>query len=350
VLAWGTGYTTGVLQAWLDAPRVLRLQEAPIPTPQSGEVVVRIRVALTCGTDLKTYRRGHAKLPFGRFGHEGAGEVVAVGEGVSHLQVGQRVTWLPTAPCEACAMCQRGRPNLCRRLFDSVVLGTYAEYLRINARVAARHVFPLEGLSDLQGAFVEPLACVVHAWRQLEPLPGKRVCIVGTGAMGYLHLLEARARGGETVVVGRRAERLELARELGAQHTVQASDDADWQAQVRRLTDGGADVVVEATGAKAVWELAPDLAAPGGKVLLYSGLAKGETVSVLAERWHYDELTILGSFHFTTQDAHTALERLRQGQLPVERLITGVYPLRAIVDVFERLDRGEGVKYAIVPD
>lgn len=338
-----------MLQAWLDAPRALRLQDAPIPVPDAGEVVVRVRVALTCGTDLKTYRRGHAKLPFGLFGHEGAGEVVAVGEGVSYLQVGQCITWLPTAPCDACALCRRGRPNLCRNLFDSVVLGTYAEYLRINARVAQRHVFPLEGLSDLQGAFVEPLACVIHAWRQLEPLPGNRVCIVGTGAMGYLHLMEARARGCETVVVGRRAERLELARELGAQHTVQATDDADWQAQVIRLTDGGADVVIEATGAKAIWERAPDLAAPGGKVQLYSGLAKGESVSVLAERWHYDELTILGSFHFTTQDAHLALERLRQGQLPVERLISGAYPLRELPAVFERLDRGEGIKYAIVP-
>ncbi len=338
-----------MLQAWLDAPRALRLQDAPIPVPEPGEVVVRVRVALTCGTDLKTYRRGHAKLPFGAFGHEGAGEVVAVGAGVSHLQVGQRVTWLPTAPCGACALCRRGRPNLCRNLFDAVVLGTYAEYLKINARVAQRHVFPLEGLSDLQGAFVEPLACVIHAWRQLEPLPGARVCIVGTGAMGYLHLLEAQARGCETLVVGRRTERLALARELGARHTVQAGDDSEWQAQARALTDGGADVVIEATGAKAIWELAPELAAPGGKVLLYSGLAKGECVSVLAERWHYDELTILGSFHFTTQDAHTALERLQRHQLPVERLITDAYSLREIVSVFERLDRGEGIKYAIVP-
>jgi L-iditol 2-dehydrogenase len=338
-----------VLQAWLDAPRALRLQDVPIPVPDSGEVVVRVRVALTCGTDLKTYRRGHAKLPFGRFGHEGAGEVVAVGDGVSHLQVGQRVTWLPTAPCGACPLCQRGRPNMCRNLFDAVVLGTYAEYLRIDARVAAQHVFPLEGLSDLQGAFVEPLACVIHAWRQLEPLPGNRVCIVGTGAMGYLHLLEARARGCEMVVVGRRAERLELARALGAHHTVQASDDADWQVQVLRLTDGGADVVVEATGAKAIWELAPNLAAPGGKVLLYSGLAKDERVSILAERWHYDELTILGSFHFTTQDALTALERLREGRMPVEQLITDSFPLCEIAYAFEQLDRGRGIKYAITP-
>ncbi|MCS6923688.1 MAG: alcohol dehydrogenase catalytic domain-containing protein [Fimbriimonadales bacterium] len=334
-----------MLQAWLAAPRALSVRDVPIPHPAAGEVVVRVRLALTCGTDLKTYRRGHAKLPFGLFGHEGAGEIVAVGEGVEHLQVGQRVAWLPTAPCGECFTCRRGRFNLCRNLFESVVLGSYAEYLKINARVARVHVFPLEGLSDLRGAFVEPLACVLHAWRVLEPLPGKIVCILGTGAMAYLHLMEAKARGCYTVVVGRRAERLALAKDLGADATL-LFDAVD---TLPAHTDGGADVVIEATGAKAVWELAPHLAAPGGKVLLYSGLAKGETVSILAERWHYDELTILGSFHFTTEDALHALRRLHEPAFAVERLITDTRPLSEIVQVFEQLDRGEGIKFAIVP-
>ncbi|MDW8107221.1 MAG: alcohol dehydrogenase catalytic domain-containing protein [Armatimonadota bacterium] len=339
-----------MLAAWLSAPRALTLRELPIPEPTEGEVVVRVRLALTCGTDLKTYRRGHPKLPFGAFGHEGVGEVVAVGAGVAHVHVGQRITWLPTAPCGECLTCRRGRYNLCRHLFDTVVLGTYAEYLRINARVARVHLFPLNGLSDVRGAFVEPLACVLHAWRVLEPLPGNRVCIVGTGAMGYLHLMEAVARHCAVVVVGRRPERLQLARELGAYETVPIADDSDaWIAQVHALTDGGADVVIEATGAKALWELAPALAAPGGKVLFYSGLAKGETVCVSAERWHYDELTLLGSFHFTTHDALAALERLRQREFAVERLISDTRPLREIVQVFEQLERGVGIKYAIVP-
>ncbi len=334
-----------MLQAWLSAPRALTLRESPIPEPAAGEVVVRVRLALTCGTDLKTYRRGHAKLPFGLFGHEGTGEIVAVGAGVEHLQVGQRVTWMPTAPCRECFTCRRGRYNLCRNLFDSVVLGSYAAYLKINARVTSVHVFPLEELSDLRGAFVEPLACVLHAWRMLEPLPGKTVAILGAGAMAYLHLMEAKARGCHAIVVARRPERLELARALGADETL----GFDQLHTLRERTDGGADIVIEATGAKAVWELAPELAAPGGKVLLYSGLAKGETVQVLAERWHYDELTILGSFHFTTQDALNALQRLRQQEFAVERLITDTRPLSELVQVFEALDRGEGIKYAIVP-
>ncbi len=336
-----------MLQAQLLAPRELVLREVPIPQPREGEVLVRVRVALTCGTDLKTYRRGHARLPFGVFGHEGAGDVAALGAGVSHLSVGQPVTWLPTAPCGECPLCQRGRPNLCRQLFDAVVLGTYADYLLINARVARMHLFPLEGLDYRRGAFTEPLACVLHAWRVLTPLPGRRVCILGTGAMGYLHLMVARARGCEVLMVGRRAERLQLAKELGAETLV--ADPAELPVRVQAATDGGADVVIEATGARAIWELAPQLCAPGGKVLLYSGLAKGEQVCFDAERLHYDEVALLGSFHYTTQSAQDALQMLRDPSLPVERLITDTRPLKEIPQVFEELDRGIGLKVAIVP-
>jgi L-iditol 2-dehydrogenase len=338
-------------QAQLRAPRALVLQEVPIPEPREGEVLVRIRLALTCGTDLKTYRRGHAKLPFGPFGHEGAGDVVAVGAGVRHLQVGQAVTWLPTAPCGACFLCQRGRPNLCRRLFEAVVLGTYADYLLINARVAQQHVFPLDGLDYRRAAFTEPLACVLHAWRVLEPLPGKQVCIIGTGAMGYLHLMEACRRGCRVLMLGRRPERLALAQQLGAEATMQI-DMAKGHALVQAVqaeTGGGADVVIEATGARAIWELAPQLCAPGGKVLLYSGLTKGETVCFEAERLHYDEMSLLGSFHYTTQDAHEALRRLREPSFPIERLITDTRPLDEIVQVFEELEQGIGLKVAVVP-
>lgn len=329
-----------MLQAQLLAPRQLVLREVPLPNLAPGEVLVKVHVALTCGTDLKTYRRGHAKLPFGPFGHEGAGEIVAVGEGVSHLHVGQQVTWMPTAPCGQCDMCQRGRPNLCRNLFESVVLGSYAEYLRINARVAQVHVFPLDGMEPLRGAFAEPLACVIHAWRLLEPLGGKRVVIFGSGAMGYLHLMEAQARGYSAMMVGRRMERLQLAQELGAEVWV-----LDNPAEAPERFDA----VIEATGARSMWEVAPRWCMPGGKVLFYSGLAKEETVCLPAETLHYDELTLLGSFHLTTEDALCALNRLKSGDLPVERLITDTCPLRDIAQVYERLDRGEGMKYAIVP-
>jgi L-iditol 2-dehydrogenase len=341
------GYNNGVRQAVLQSPGHLTLSEVPIPEPGPGEVLVRVKLALTCGTDLKTYRRGHAKLPLGPFGHEGSGDVVAVGAGVEHLKPGQRVTWTPTAPCNACDMCRRNRPNLCRNLMDAVVLGSFADYLLINARVAAVHVLPiLPELDYLEAAFVEPLACVLHGWRLLEPLPGNRICIVGTGTMGLLHLMEAKRRGCKTVVMGRREERLRLARELGADECFLM----EHASQMTQWTDGGADVVIEATGAKSVWEETPNLAAPGGKILFYSGLASGEHVRFSAEQLHYRELTLIGTFHYTTTDVYDAYERLKNLELKVRQLITAVRPLSEIVQVFQDLDAGIGMKYAVVMD
>lgn len=340
-------FTVNMRQAQIQAAGKLILAEVPVPEPGPGELLVRVKVALTCGTDLKTYRRGHAKLPFGPFGHEGSGEVVAAGRGVEHLKPGQAVTWTPTAPCNTCRMCRRNRPNLCLNLMDSVVLGSYADYLLVNARVTAVHVLPIPpGLDYTEAAFAEPLACVLHGWRLLEPLPGDRVCIVGTGAMGLLHLMEAKRRGCKVIVMGRREHRLRFARELGADECFfmeQASQMLEW-------TDGGADVVIEATGVKSVWEETPSLAAPGGKLLFYSGLASGEQVRFSAEQLHYRELALIGTFHYTTADVYAAYERLKNRELNVRQLITATRPLSEIVQVFQDLDAGIGMKYAIVPE
>lgn len=344
-------------QAVLRAPRELELVEVPVPEPGEGELVVRVQVALTCGTDLKSYRYGHAKLPFGPFGHEGSGDIAKVGEGVAGFSVGQPVVWTPTAPCLQCGPCRRGYPNLCRHLMESVVLGTYADYVRINARVVAQHVLPKpENLPYIEAAFVEPLACVLHGWRLLEAKGNETVCILGTGSMGYLHLLEAKRRGCQVLMVGRRQERLTLANTLGADEGLllhgRLDTETDLQSiarQVQAYLQDGADVVIEATGSRSGWEVAPLLAAPGGKVLLYSGLPRGTFVHLPAERLHYDELHLIGSFHYTTTDVHEAYQLLQEHALPVSALITAVQPLEHIREVFQDLDQGKGIKYAIIP-
>src|SRR5579875_3144442 len=131
-----------VRQAVLRAPYELTLRDVPEPDPGPGEVVVRIRAALTCGTDLKTYRRGHPRVPFGPFGHE-------------------------------CAGCRAGRENLCETLFDEIAVGAYADAIRLPARIVRRHLLPKPApLSYIEAAFLEPLACVVHGWRRLGAAPG----------------------------------------------------------------------------------------------------------------------------------------------------------------------------------
>ena len=183
-------------QAVLLEPRRIELITRPVPTPGAGEVLLRVRAALTCGTDLKTYRRGHPKVPFGPFGHECAGDVAAVGGGVSHVREGDAVVPTPTAPCGVCAPCRQSRENLCERQFEGIVLGAYADYLLVNEKVAARHLLrkPNE-ISYIEAAFLEPLSCVIHAWDRLRPRPVEHVAVIGLGAIGLLHVKMAKAVG-----------------------------------------------------------------------------------------------------------------------------------------------------------
>ena len=337
-------------QAILRGPRALDLAEVPVPAPGPGEVVVRVRAALTCGTDLKTFRRGHPRLPFGPFGHEAAGDVAAVGDGVRHVAPGQAVVFVPTAPCGACPPCRRTRENLCARLFDAIALGAYADAILLPARIVARHLFPKpEGLGYAEAACLEPLACVVHGWRRLGAVTGP-VAVVGVGPIGLLFVQMAAAQGLQVVAVGRRPEGLARARACGAAHVLDA-DGRDVGEALRALCgDDGPEVVVEATGAQAVWEAAPGWAAPGGRVLLFGGLAGGSRPAFDATRLHYGEVDLVGAFHYTTDDVRWALDLLASGRIRPDLLIAARRPLSAVREVFDALDRGAGPKVALIPD
>jgi L-iditol 2-dehydrogenase len=352
-------------QAILRGPRVLDLVEAPEPAPGPGEVIVRIRAALTCGTDLKTYRRGHPRLAYGPFGHEATGDVAGVGDGVDGFAEGDPVMFVPTAGCGVCAACRRGFDNLCRTQFEEIALGAYGDYLRLPPRIVRTHLFPKpEHLSYLDAAFLEPLACVIHGWQRLAPngpaptgpAPGGLapegagvVAIIGLGAIGVLHVHEARRRGYEVVAVGRRPESLALAAQAGAQHLVDASRD-DPERAIRAVAAGGADLVIECTGSIEVWEAAPRWVAPGGQVLLFGGLAEGSAPVFDATRLHYEEIDLTSAFHFRSVDVREALRLLTNGEIRPGHLITEHRPLDGIREVFVDLDRGAGAKYAVLPN
>ncbi len=337
-------------QAILRAPRVLDLAETAVPSPGPGEVVVRIRAALTCGTDLKTYRRGHPRVAFGPFGHEAAGDVAAMGDDIEGLSEGQPVAFVHTAGCGRCEPCRRGRENLCATLFDEIALGAYGDFLRLPARIVRRHLFPKpQGLSYIEAAFLEPLACVVHAWERLGQAAGARVAVIGLGPIGLLHIHEARRRGHEVIAVGRRRPGLGLAERAGAGHTLDSSTTEVGQA-LRALTGGGPDLVIECTGSPEVWNAAPDWSAPGGRVLLFGGLPGDSRAEFDATRLHYGEVDLVSAFHYRTADVRQALHLLATGAVKPYDMITGTRPLGAIGEVFQDLDRGIGTKYAILPE
>lgn len=368
-------------QAYVERIGSLTFRELPVPRPGPGELLVRIHTTLTCGTDLKTFRRGHAVLAVpGPLGHEAAGVVEAVGDGVTDFSPGDAVMWAPTAPCRQCGACARGLYNHCETLFRRIAMGAYADYILLPKHVVAQHVFHKpEHLPFEEAALMEPLACILRGWRRLGAFPdghggSKRagdearsdapmnvdpaarrggidsVLIIGVGAIGLLHVAVARALGcPQITAVGGRESGLALARRLGAHHAVQGHVPA----VADRLRSAGlaeADVVIECTGNPQVWAAAPALTRVGGKAMLFGGLTGGAEVAFSARRIHYDEVTLMGSFHYTPADVVEARRLLAEGEMKLGGLITGVRPLSELLEAFEDLERGEGVKFALRPE
>jgi len=333
-------------------PGRLELRDLPIPEPGPGEVIVKVAAALTCGTDLKAYQRGHRLfVPPMPFGHEFAGAISAVGAGVAGWRTGDAVTAANSAPCNACFYCRRGRQQLCEQLESRFNWGAFAEYIRVPAHIVAQNMHRVPAaLPFAQAALIEPLACALHGVRDAEIQLGDTVAIIGAGAQGLMQVQLARARGaGQVIVVGRAHGRLERARQLGAQITISTLND-DPIARVHALTGGrGADIVLESAGSAATWQLALALARPGATAVMFSGLPGGTEVPFDATRLHYGEITIKGCFHHTPQLVEQALELLASGVVDGGALIDGQIGLAQIEDGLQRMARSEAIKLAVIP-
>ncbi len=335
----------------LVQPRKIELRDEPELHAPSGGLVIRVRAALTDGTDLKAYRRGHPQMPMPtRFGHEFSGDIVALGEGVSDWSVGDAVMCVHSAPCGSCFWCERSEQELCVSVMATKILGAYAECIAIPAHIVAQNCYrkPHELPYD-EAAFLEPLACVVHSVSYAGVHSGDWALVLGDGGFGLLHAKVLRAQGVRVILAGRRDERLEIARSCEIDCVVdtktQNLDDV-----VAAKTDGrGFDCVIECTGSEDVWERAPHYARRGGTVLFFGGLPASASVTFLARRMHYDEVKLLSPFHFTPRAVRAAYDLLVSGEIEVATLVTSTFPLHRIGDVFAELDAGRGVKYAIIP-
>jgi L-iditol 2-dehydrogenase len=277
--------------------------------------------------------------------------VAAVGAGVTAFAVGDPILSVHSAPCGTCYWCLHAEEELCERVMETKILGAYAEYVALPPHITARNAFRKpENVSYEAGAFLEPLACVVHALRQVPLAHDSSLVVIGDGGFGILHALVARAFGvASPILIGRRASRLELARRLGIARTIDARQ-SDPAAALAELTGGrGADVLIESTGTKAVWEAAPALVRRGGVVSLFGGLPGGTPVTFDSTRLHYDEVRLLSPFHFTPRAVREAFDLLARGAIDVEPLISERFALERVGDAFASLDAGDGLKYAIVP-
>ncbi|MFN2149456.1 MAG: zinc-binding dehydrogenase [Anaerolineales bacterium] len=333
-------------------PGELEVQTIPIPDPGPDDLLVKIGAATTCGTDVKTYRRGHHLIvPPTPFGHEFAGEIVAVGKNVEQFRPGMRVVPHNSAPCQTCYYCKHGQENLCDNLLFN--FGAFAEYAIIPGPIARLNTFEIpDHLSYPEASLLEPLVSVMHGQRVIKIQPGEHVAIIGAGGpIGLMHLQMARLSGAAQVIaVDLSDERLKVAQQLGASATINPHE-ADPVERIHELTSGrGVDVAIESAGAKEAWQTAIQSVRKGGRVLWFGGL-KGGTPIELDTHWiHYGELSLHGTFHGTPLDVHKSFELLKHGVLDTGALISGRAPLEGVEQALQRMSAGEIVKMAIIPD
>jgi L-iditol 2-dehydrogenase len=307
--------------ARLYAPGDLRIEEVPKPEPEPGDVLVEIELALTDGTDLKTFRRGHPVLlreSPAPFGHEFCG-----------LVGGRRVVAANSAPCGACDGCARGEQ--CRELV--FLAGAYADWILVPERIAAVNLHEVPpGVAPEVAAMVEPLACCLRGVERAGIHAGDTVAILGAGPIGLMLAACVADAGGWPVVVGGRPERQGLVELFGAESGAGA----------------GADVVIEAVGSDTAWSDAVELVRPGGTVAMFGGLPRDARPTVDAYRLHYEELTVRGSFHHTPATVRAALGFLGSGAYPWERLVTHRILLDELPALFADPPR-DLLKAAVVP-
>jgi L-iditol 2-dehydrogenase len=314
--------------AVLYGPKDVRYEDVPEPVPGPGEIVLRTLAAFSCGTDRKVVKRGyHARMlkPPCVFGHEAAGEVVAVGEGVASFAVGDRVLAANSAPCGECRPCMRGRLSLCGDL--EFWNGSFAERFKVPARVVARNVLPLGGVAAEDAAMTEPLACCVKGLADADVRSGDRVLVIGSGSIGLMLARLGVLRGAEMTLAARRAEGRELARAQGVRSTVEIREDANGAAVLEAPAESRFDVVFDAGGVPETASLSLRSAAPGGTVSLFAGPPSDARIELDPSRVHYEELRIIGSFHHTPAAFREAFGLIRDGAIRPRDFVSARLPL-----------------------
>jgi len=346
--------TQQMTAAVLYGKEQLQIETVDVPKIGPGDVLVRVRAALTCGTDVKVFSRGyHARMivPPALFGHELSGDVVEVGSKVGNFVVGQRVVAANSAPCGECFYCRRSQENLCEDLLFNN--GAYAEYIRIPERIVQKNMYEVPAHVGYQdAALAEPLACVLRGLEETGLRPGDTVAIIGLGPIGMMFVRLAKALyGARVIAIGRRRPQLDRAARMGADELVLNAEGADVVGPVREMTGGrGADVVIEAVGLPEVWELATRLLRRGGVVNFFGGCALGTRVSIDTNLLHYSELTLKASFHHTPALVRKALEAVNRGYISAKDFVNDVEPLTNLLQVMQHLMSHNGhLKTAIIP-
>jgi L-iditol 2-dehydrogenase len=344
-----------MMAAVLYGSEDLRVERIDVPALAADEVLLRVRLALTDGTDLKVWKRGyHAKMiqPPAVFGHEVVGEIAGVGKRVdARWRIGMRVIAANSAPCLRCYHCRRGQENLCEDLLFNN--GAYAEYMRIPGRIAMENMLEVpHSVDDGSAALVEPLACVLRGIHEMEVRNGDTAVVIGCGPIGLKYVRMLSRRGVRVIALARRAAPLEVAKRLGAMATINVTETRDVVGAVKAWTEDqrGPDSVVEAAGNPATWKQALAMVRRGGVVNFFSGLPSGTHVEIEPAAIHYSEIKIISPFHHTPRFIREALEAIRRGDISAHDFVSEEIALADLPQAFERMKSRSGeIKLAVRP-
>ena len=342
--------------AVLLGPERIEIRKVPVPQPGSGEVLLSVEAATTCGTDIKVFLRGgHPRMlqvPT-LFGHEMTGRIAAVGPGVTTFSVGDAVMVANSAPCLTCDACQMGRENLCEDL--RYLNGAFAEFLLVPKRFVQlnTHLIP-KNLSFEKAALTEPFGCVLHGidacnLSQYGQRGSVKILVFGAGPIGLLFVAALAMEGHRVILVDPNTRRLKIGKKLGAAETIEIARGGG-QADVilAKTQDGrGVWIAIDATGAPEVWSDAIASVRPGGLVNLFGGYAPGTTVSLDSHSVHYNELTIKGVYHHRPETIQKALKLLANPKFKADLLLSAERPIEDVEEALRSMMRKESLKVVI---
>jgi L-iditol 2-dehydrogenase len=320
----------------------IRVEKIEPKALQPGEVRVHIEAALTCGTDLKVFKRGyHARMivPPAVFGHEFSGVISEVHPEIRGWKTGERIVVANSAPCGICFYCRHGQENLCDDLL--FLNGAYAQSIVVPARLVQKNLLRLKDKTSFRdAALMEPLACVVQGAQDAQLRSGQHVLVIGAGPIGLMFVALARNAGCHVTVAGRGETRLQAAAKLGAERLIDVAGKTDLVTAIQWESISPFDVVIEAVGKPEVWEAAVRLVRKGGTVNFFGGCPSGTAVSLDTALIHYSNLKLLASFHHTPATIRRALELIEAGVIRADDFVDGECALSKLPELFQSMSAG----------
>jgi len=341
--------------AVFQQPGSMVVKDIPVPTIADDELLIRVRSASICGTDLRISRHGHFKLAPGQHrvqGHEVAGQIVQVGAEVTGYAEGDRVSVTPNVGCGHCRFCRQGLNNMCPdyEAFGVSLDGGFQEYLRVPAFAVQRgNVFQLPAaVSYQEAALVEPFSCCLRGQEALGVGYEDTVLIVGAGPIGAFNVMLARLAGARKIIVANRSQpRLDRMKEFGADVLINVGEQ-DLAESVLAETDGaGVDVAITAVSSADVQATAVQLLATHGRVNYFAGLGVAADVGIDTNRVHYKGLTLTGTTGSSNADYAKALQLVGQGRVDLSGLVTETFGIEGIAGAFEYAASGAGMKAVV---